>query len=36
MSKYILEKIISSSHHAHIEYLPEFTREIETCDDKGI
>ena len=37
MSKYVLEKINSSSKHAHTQnIIPEFTCEIETCDDKGI
>jgi len=37
MSKYILEKIISSSNHAHMQnIIPEFTCEIETSDNKGI
>jgi len=36
-SKYILEKIISSSNRAHMHNtLPEFTCEIERSDDKGI
>jgi len=37
MSKYILEKIISSSNHAHVQnIILEFTCEIATSNDKGI